>query len=237
MSSPSSRMRPADGRSTPVSRLITVVLPAPFGPIRAWRAPFSTLSETPLTAAMPPKCFSRSTVSSATGMSRFPRQESYARRTCSADHVGDARIEQVEPAADVTVAEADDEEDDRAFEERQPQPITDGEHGDGYGGSIEAPEQHQQDEQQADPVLPILRVEGRERVLDQFERHGADQPAVEIAGAADDQDEQEVGRALEREHVERGESGGLRQQRAGDTRIERGEGVNCDEPRIDRDAD
>src|SRR5262249_48813527 len=39
MSSPSSRMRPADGRSTPVSRLITVVLPAPFGPIRAWRGP------------------------------------------------------------------------------------------------------------------------------------------------------------------------------------------------------
>jgi len=36
----------AVGRSTPVSRLITVVLPAPFGPIRAWRAPFSTDSET-----------------------------------------------------------------------------------------------------------------------------------------------------------------------------------------------
>src|SRR5262245_27167092 len=69
MSSPSSRMRPADGRSTPVSRLITVVLPAPFGPISACRAPFSTLSETPFTAAMPPKCFSRATVSSATGMS------------------------------------------------------------------------------------------------------------------------------------------------------------------------
>ena len=38
---PSSMMRPAVGRSTPVSRLIIVVLPAPFGPIRAWRAPFS----------------------------------------------------------------------------------------------------------------------------------------------------------------------------------------------------
>src|SRR5215471_11373944 len=69
MSCPSSRMRPAEGRSTPVSRLITVVLPAPFGPIKAWRAPFSILSETPATAAMPPKCFSRPTVSSATGMS------------------------------------------------------------------------------------------------------------------------------------------------------------------------
>src|ERR1700730_16228725 len=68
MSCPSSRMRPADGRSTPVSRLITVVLPAPLGPIKAWRAPFSIRSETPLTAAMPPKCFSRPMVSSTTGM-------------------------------------------------------------------------------------------------------------------------------------------------------------------------
>ena len=37
---------PAVGRSTPVSRLMIVVLPAPFGPISAWRAPFSTESET-----------------------------------------------------------------------------------------------------------------------------------------------------------------------------------------------
>ena len=42
MSWPSSRMRPAVGASTPVSRLMSVVLPAPFGPISAWRAPFST---------------------------------------------------------------------------------------------------------------------------------------------------------------------------------------------------
>src|SRR5262245_39657987 len=170
MSSPSSRMRPADGRSTPVSRLITVVLPAPLGPIRAWRAPFSTLSETPLTAAMPPKCFSRSTVSSATGMSRLPLQESDAHRSCSAHQVGHACIDQVEPAANVTVAEADEEEDDRAFEERQPQPIADGEHGDGNGCPVDAAEQHQQHEQQPDPVLPILRIEGREGILDQFER-------------------------------------------------------------------
>ena len=39
---PSSRILPAVGLSTPVRRLITVVLPAPFGPIRAWRAPGST---------------------------------------------------------------------------------------------------------------------------------------------------------------------------------------------------
>ena len=39
MSWPSSVMRPSLGSSTPVSRLTSVVLPAPFGPIRAWRAP------------------------------------------------------------------------------------------------------------------------------------------------------------------------------------------------------
>ena len=39
MSSPSSRIAPAVGSSMPVSRLIRVVLPAPFGPISAWRAP------------------------------------------------------------------------------------------------------------------------------------------------------------------------------------------------------
>ena len=39
MRSPASITSPASGRSTPVSRLMSVVLPAPFGPISAWRAP------------------------------------------------------------------------------------------------------------------------------------------------------------------------------------------------------
>src|SRR5262245_62710971 len=89
MSSPSSRMRPAEGLSTPVSRLITVVLPAPFGPIKAWRAPFSILSETPATAAMPPKCFSKPTVSSTTGMAQRPsgRSEEHTSELQSLRHI------------------------------------------------------------------------------------------------------------------------------------------------------
>ena len=55
MSSPSSTMRPALGCSTPVSRLMKVVLPAPLGPISAWRAPFFKSRLTPLVATMPPK--------------------------------------------------------------------------------------------------------------------------------------------------------------------------------------
>src|SRR6202034_2103053 len=63
MSLPARMMLPAVGRSTPVSRLITVVLPAPFGPIKACRAPFSIDNETSCAAIMPPKRFSRPTVS------------------------------------------------------------------------------------------------------------------------------------------------------------------------------
>ena len=54
MSCPSSQMLPEVGSSTPVSRLISVVLPAPFGPISAWRAPAATFSETSLVATKPP---------------------------------------------------------------------------------------------------------------------------------------------------------------------------------------
>jgi hypothetical protein len=49
----------------PLRRLMTVVLPAPFGPINAWRAPFLTRNDTWLAALRPPNDFSRSTVSSA----------------------------------------------------------------------------------------------------------------------------------------------------------------------------
>jgi hypothetical protein len=42
-----------------VSRLKVVVLPAPFGPIRAWIEPFLTLRETSLTAMNPPKLLVR----------------------------------------------------------------------------------------------------------------------------------------------------------------------------------
>src|SRR3954463_16067790 len=67
---------PAVGRSTPVRRLMSVVLPAPFGPISAWRAPFSTVRETLSVATMPPKFFSSPLVSSTggIGLSGFARK-------------------------------------------------------------------------------------------------------------------------------------------------------------------
>src|SRR5688572_28779551 len=41
-SSPAKRICPEDGASTPISMLTNVVLPAPFGPMSAWRAPGSS---------------------------------------------------------------------------------------------------------------------------------------------------------------------------------------------------
>src|SRR5262245_53546784 len=167
-------MRPAEGLSTPVSRLITVVLPAPFGPISAWRAPFSILSDTPATAAIPPKCFSRPWVSSATGMSGLLRLDGLGaplpRRADAASDLGDTHVEQGQPFADVAVAEPDCQHDQRTLEERQVEPVAGGKDDEGDQAAIDAAEQHQHHQQQSDPILPILRVEGGEDVLDQLER-------------------------------------------------------------------
>jgi len=82
-----------------------------------------------------------------------------------------------------------------------------------------------------------LRSQVGDPVLHQFEDHRADQAAVEIAGPADDEHQQQVGGALEGEHVKRREGGGLRQQGASDSRVEGGEGIDGDQPGIDRNAD
>src|SRR5262245_37499555 len=79
MSLPSSRMRPSLGRNTPVRRLIRVVLPAPFGPIRAWRAPFSMTSETLLVATVPSNRFSRLMVSNTADMRSPGDERAFAR--------------------------------------------------------------------------------------------------------------------------------------------------------------
>ncbi len=55
MSSPFSMMRPDDGESAPVIRLTSVVLPAPFGPISARRAPRSSVRLTSCVTCSAPK--------------------------------------------------------------------------------------------------------------------------------------------------------------------------------------
>src|SRR5258706_14276422 len=55
MSRPSNSTRPELTGRSPDNRLMSVVLPAPFGPMMAWTWPISQASDTSLTAASPPK--------------------------------------------------------------------------------------------------------------------------------------------------------------------------------------
>src|SRR5580704_7067921 len=57
MSRPSSTIEPVSGRNAPATRLMVVVFPEPFGPIRPTISPRRSSAENSATAAMPPKCF------------------------------------------------------------------------------------------------------------------------------------------------------------------------------------
>src|SRR5262245_9789337 len=60
MSSPRNRMAPLSGPISPVTRLSTVVLPEPFGPIRPVILPASMSKERSRTATRPPKALRKS---------------------------------------------------------------------------------------------------------------------------------------------------------------------------------
>src|SRR6185436_797182 len=62
MSAPLSRTRPEVGRSTPVTQLKNVLLPAPLGPMIARTCPRGTEMLTLLTAVRPPKRMVRASV-------------------------------------------------------------------------------------------------------------------------------------------------------------------------------
>src|SRR5260221_11306591 len=65
MSSPAKRTRPRSGRRLPASWLISVVLPAPFGPMMAWVSPSRTSRLTSSHASSAPKLFARPLTSSS----------------------------------------------------------------------------------------------------------------------------------------------------------------------------
>src|SRR6266436_7818799 len=68
-------MDPEFGSNCPVSWLISVVLPAPFGPMIACNSPFATSSETWSVAMMPPnRRTSFSTRSRGSAMTQPPQQ-------------------------------------------------------------------------------------------------------------------------------------------------------------------
>src|SRR5712664_1353647 len=64
MSSPPKRIRPASGRRLPASWAISVVLPAPFGPIIACVSPSRTSRSMPSLARSAPKFLERPLTSS-----------------------------------------------------------------------------------------------------------------------------------------------------------------------------
>src|ERR1700716_3597841 len=63
MSSPAKRVPPASGRRLPASCAISVVLPAPFGPMTACVSPSSTSSSMPALARKAPKLLYRACTS------------------------------------------------------------------------------------------------------------------------------------------------------------------------------
>ena len=70
MRRPCSSMRPAESGKRPLTRLKSVVLPAPFGPMMAWREPVATSRVTPMMTAVGPKLFSTSMRRSAGAVTR-----------------------------------------------------------------------------------------------------------------------------------------------------------------------
>src|SRR5437762_11783103 len=74
ISAPAKRMMPLSGFSSPESALISVVLPAPFGPMTAWISPGATDRDTSPVATRPPKRLVSPLVSS-TGSAMPPRSD------------------------------------------------------------------------------------------------------------------------------------------------------------------
>src|ERR1041385_8287334 len=74
MSSPAKAMRPASGASSPEIWLISVVLPAPFGPITACSSSGRTSNVTSSVTRRPPKFLARFSMRSTTSATEHPPQ-------------------------------------------------------------------------------------------------------------------------------------------------------------------
>src|ERR1041385_8949524 len=204
MSRPSRKILPAVGRSTPVNRLMSVVLPAPFGPISAWRAPFWTARVTSSVATMPPKFFSSPLVSSTGGIG-LSGVAGEARSNAPLERIGafgDLRRKDKNVWPREAEPQHEQDRDHDAVQEWKLQNRAEAENERRDDRAIDPPEQDHHHQREAEPELPVLRRHVGEIVLHQLEQDGADQPAVEVAGAADDDHQHHIGGALEVEHRE-----------------------------------
>src|SRR5688572_25017454 len=160
MSWPSNTRRPALGASTPVTRLKSVVFPAPFGPITAWMAPASTDSATSATAVNPPNDFVNPSTASNLCVLRHARDDARARAAdqppWAPDHHGDQqRAEEGHPPLLDHAERLGQQRDGDGARHRAPEaPHAAQEHDDeDLGGAVE-PELGRVDEQR------VVRVEG-----------------------------------------------------------------------------
>src|SRR5262245_26840317 len=83
-STPNSSIRPVVTGNAPATRLNSVVLPAPFGPMRARRSPGCTTSSTPSTARSPPNALETRSRRSASGSLRAASLAVFAGRVVAA---------------------------------------------------------------------------------------------------------------------------------------------------------
>src|SRR3954463_12103409 len=116
MSRSERRTVPALALSSPERRLISVDLPAPFGPMTAWISPTWTSSDTPATARSPPKRFSRPRAASATsGMAGLADRECLGGPPSR--HPGRGAERHLEQLADAVREGEHDDHDDDALDE------------------------------------------------------------------------------------------------------------------------
>ena len=202
MSSAPSRIVPASGGNMPETRLKAVVLPAPLGPISACSVRSRTEKAASSTALMPPKCFTMPSAFS-TGPSRWDDglQEFRQRRVAYSAAGHRRRLE-------------------NSLAERCEQAAGDAHQPAGR-------EQHEADEQQAEPQQPVL-AEPRQIVPEDDEEQRAERRAEERAHAADHDHGQQLAGERNRDRVRRGHAVVEQQQAAGKSR-ERGRQREGDE--------
>src|SRR5882672_10501258 len=93
MSRPSKRITPASGAISPVNSPISVLLPAPFGPMMACSSPGGTASEMPSEATTPPKRLVRLSIASSASATARALQQTVDAATREQHHQQEQRPE------------------------------------------------------------------------------------------------------------------------------------------------
>ena len=186
MSRPAKRTVPASGVSSPVSWPISVVLPAPFGPISAWVSPVRMLSVTLSVATSAPNDLYRPSTCSRS----FTHDP--APGLASADGVG--RLGKVDLRLGRRLARAG-----RAHQ---------------HAPDAVAHQQHARDEQRSEEQHPVLGIV-RQHVAEREEERRAEDRADQRVGRAQDDHRQKLAGQLPAQHRWIDELGVVRHQRAG----------------------